>query len=125
MRNGGTADSPVPHAAQEARLGGLLRKARLARRRRGVGGVAFLVHEAAVFGCGGLGRGGVSVDGHGYGSVRRWEWALGVSVVMGGKGRETEGFWRKGKGLMGEKGGVEGPLGVRKDHWCKMMRERG
>ncbi len=59
------------------------------------------------------------------GVVRRWEWALGVSVVMGGKGRETEGFWRKGKGLMGEKGGVEGPLGVRKDHWCKMMGERG
>ncbi len=66
---GGTADSPVPHAPQETRLGGLLRKTRLACRRYGVGGVALLVHEAAVFCCGGLGRGEVLVDGHGYGDV--------------------------------------------------------
>ncbi len=114
MGSGGTTDLPVPHAAQEARLGGLLRKARLARRRHGVGGVALLVHEAAVFGRGGLeggARGGLA-DGHGCGSVRLWKWALGVSVVMGGKTeREREmGERRKGKQLMGEKG-------VLKDHW--------
>lgn len=66
----GTADSPVPHAAQEARLGGLLRKAGLACRGHGVGGVALLAHEAAVLGRGGLQGGRVSANGYGQGSVR-------------------------------------------------------
>lgn len=96
MGSGGTADSPVPHAAQEARLGGLLRKARLARRRRGVGGVALLVHEAAVFGCGGLERGGVSVDGHGYGSCEMMGMGVGSECCDGGgKAERQRGFGEK------------------------------
>lgn len=101
MGSGGTADSPVPHAAQEARLGGLLRKARLARRRRGVGGVALLVHEAAVFGCGGLERGGVSVDGHGYGSCETMGMGVGSECCDGGERQRDRGVLEKRKGVDG------------------------